>query len=89
MLQIKTEIKPKSYPYLAVETFNEEIINGKVYYPKDIIVISLVEDDSSDRRVYGQPLMGGKTAWQIYDERNYRPLPSNYVLTLKNDDNGI
>lgn len=84
-MEAKTFYPSKKYPYMAVWVGRGEslainlIHNIKV---NDIVIISMVDMDNSDKQIYVQPLLGGKQGYITKREDEYCPLPNGYSVTL-------
>lgn len=80
----KITVPEKKYPYLAVHTLRKELTLEEVQNLSsvDLILISLVEVHNSDKKVYVQPLLGGKQGYFTEREQDYFPMPKGYSIEL-------
>ena len=49
---------------------------------QDILLISLIEKDGEDSKVYVQHLLGGHIAYITSNEEEYKPLPKGYIVNI-------
>jgi len=84
-MKVTKFIPTKEYPYLATYVGKGEILDPKLVSRvrlQDIVLISMVEVEDSDKLPYVQFLLGNKQGYITKNEDEYCPLPSGYSLTL-------
>jgi hypothetical protein len=84
-MKVTTYYPEKEYPYLAVWVGRGESLAVDLIHnvkKEDIVVISMVDVEGSDKQPYVQPLTGGKQGYITKHEDEYCPLPKGYSVTL-------
>ena len=84
-MKVTKFIPTKEYPYLATYVGKGEILDPKLVSSvrlQDIVLISMIEVEDSDKLPYVQFLLGNKQGYITKNEDEYCPLPSGYSLTL-------
>lgn len=84
-MTISKEVPQIKYPYLAVWIGKDQPIGSKFFRSvkvEDIVLISMVEIEDSDRQPYVQYVLGSKESYITKNEDEYCPLPNGYSLTL-------
>ncbi len=84
-MTITTYYPEKQYPYLAVwvgidASLTEDLILA--IKKEDIVIISVVDNEGSDKIPYVQPLLGGKQGYKTKNENEYCALPKGYSVTI-------
>lgn len=65
-MKVLTKIPSKEYPYLAVWAGQDQSLDPKLLHnikPKDIVLISMVEVENSDKQPYVQYVLGCKEGY--------------------------
>ncbi len=84
-MKVTKQIPTKEYPYLAVWVGKDESLCPKLIHNvkvEDIVLISMVDVENSDKQVYVQFVLGNKQGYITKAEDEYCPLPVGYSLTL-------
>ena len=82
---VTNQIPSKEYPYLAVWVGKGESLAVDLVHNvklEDIVLISMIEVEDSDRQAYVQYVLGGKESYATNNEDEYSALPKGYSLTL-------
>lgn len=84
-MEVTRFIPTKDYPYLAVWVGKDESLDLKLIHNvkvEDIVLISMVEVENSDKQPYVQYVLGNKQGFITKHEEEYCYLPKGYSLTL-------
>ena len=84
-MTVTQQIPQKKYPYLAVWAGEYQFLDLKSILDvkqEDVVLISMVEVEDSDKQPYVQWVTGGKESYFTLHEDEYIPLPFGYSLTL-------
>ena len=84
-MTVTKKIPQKEYPYLATWVGRDQFLDPKLIHNvkvEDIVLISMVEVENSDKKAYVQYVLGGKESYTTKSEDEYCPLPNGYSLTL-------
>ena len=78
------QIPSKEYPYLAV--WSLDVLNDHSLARielQDVVVVSLIEVEGSDKQPYVTPLLGGKQGYFTKNEGEYFRLPKGFLITIE------
>jgi hypothetical protein len=84
-MKVTKYIPTKEYPYLATWVGKDEMLDPKLIHNvkiEDIVLISMIDVENSDKQVYVQFVLGNKKGYLTKAEDEYCPLPTGYSLTM-------
>lgn len=82
-MKITQDVPERVYPYLAIITFGEPLVEGVKYDISEIMMVSMVSKEGEDCKPYAQHLDGNKEGWFTNHEKDYTRLPNGYKVTIE------